>query len=202
MSRLNLEDFSARHVTEAPAARPAEPVETAETQDVRLNAFEDGYKAGWDDATAAETQGRERIAADFAKTLQEMSFSYHEARAHVLGALGPLLTAMVERVMPQLAAAGFARTVVETAMQLAEAQADRPVRMRVCPENRAALEDLVGADPGMPVVIVADDTLGPGQALVSAGEAEREIDIDGMLSAIQTALDEFLTTQKEARHHG
>ncbi|MGC9418062.1 MAG: flagellar biosynthesis protein [Rhodovulum sp.] len=202
MSRLNLEDFSARQVAQTPAARPAEPVEPADTQDVRLSAFEDGYKAGWDDATAAETQGRERIAADFAKTLQEMAFSYHEARAHVLGALGPLLTAMVERVMPHLAAAGFARTVVETAMQIAETEADRPVRMRVCPENRAALEELVGAEPGMPIAIVEDDTLGPGQALVSAGEIEREIDIDGVLSAIETALEEFQTIQKEARHHG
>lgn len=213
MSRLNLEDFSSPRFMEpaarpaaagAPAAQsaPAAQAAPADTQDARLNAFEDGYKAGWDDATAAETQGRERITADFAKTLQEMSFSYHEARAHVLGALGPLLTAMVERVMPQIARAGFARTVVETALQLADSEAGRPVRLRVCPENRAALEELLGHDPGLPLTVVDDDTLGPGQALVSAGIAEREIDIDGMLSSIQTALDDFLTTQEEARHHG
>jgi len=204
MSRLNLEDFSSPQA-ERPAARPvapAAPAEPADAQDVRLNAFEDGYKAGWDDATAAEAQGRERVAADFAKTLQEMSFSYHEARTHVLGALGPLLTAMVERVMPQLARAGFARTVVETAMQIAEKEADRPVRMRVCPENRAALQELVGSTPGLPLVVVDDDTLGPGQALVSAGNSESEIDIDGMLSAIESALQDFMTTQEEARHHG
>jgi len=196
MSRLNLEDFSAPRVEE-PVARP----EPFDAQDVRLKAFEEGYKAGWDDAAAAEAESHARITADFAKTLQEMSFSYHEARAHMMGALGPLLSAMVERVMPQLAAAGFTRTVVETAMRIAEAEADRPVRIRVCAENRAALEDLISADPGLPLAVVEDDTLGPGQALVSAGTAESEIDIDGMLSAIRTALDEFLTTQEESRCH-
>ncbi|GAA0290766.1 FliH/SctL family protein [Rhodovulum strictum] len=197
MTRFRLEDFSAPR----PAKTVAQP-EPPDAQDVRLKAFEEGYKAGWDDAAAAEDAARARITADFAKTLQEMSFSYHEARAHMLGALGPLLTTMVERVMPQIAAAGFARTVVETAMQLAETQADRPVRIRVCPENRPALEDVIAADPGLPLDIVDDATLGPGQALVAAGTAESEIDIDGMLSAIRTALDDFLTTQKESRTHG
>ncbi|TCO73378.1 flagellar biosynthesis protein [Rhodovulum euryhalinum] len=199
MNRLNLEDFSApQPAAQQPVAQPEPP----DTQDMRLNAYENGYKAGWDDATAAEAEARTRIAADFAKTLQEMSFSYHEARAHVLGALGPLLNAMVERVIPQIAADGFARTVVETAMQIADAEVDRPVRMRVCPENRDALEELVGRDPGLPLVVVEDDTLGPGQALVSAGTAEKEIDIDGTLSAIRTALEDFLTTQEETRRHG
>lgn len=195
MTRLTLEDFSA---AEPPVAQP-EPVDT---HDIRLAAYEEGYKAGWDDATAAEAEAHARIAADFAKTLQEMSFSYHEARAHVLSALGPLLNAMVERVIPQIAAAGFARTVVETAMQIADAEVDRPVRMRVSPENRDALEDLVGSDPGLPLTVVEDDTLGPGQALVSAGTAENEIDIDGMLTGIRSALDDFLTIQEETRRHG
>ncbi|TCM87073.1 flagellar biosynthesis protein [Rhodovulum steppense] len=197
MTRLNLEDFSAPRVEE-PEARP----EPFDAQDIRLKAFEEGYKAGWDDAAAAEAESHARITADFAKTLQEMSFSYHEARAHMLAALGPLLSAMVERVLPQIAAAGFARTVVETAMQLAETQAERPVRIRVCPENRAALEGLIATDPGLPLAVVEDDTLGPGQALVSAGTVENEIDIDGMLSALRTALDDFLTTQEETRHNG
>ncbi|SIO49765.1 flagellar assembly protein FliH [Rhodovulum sp. ES.010] len=198
MNRLRLEDFAAP-APQQPAAAPPEP---PDAQDIRLNAYEEGYKAGWDDAAAAENEEHARVSADFAKTLQEMSFSYHEARAHVLAALGPLLTAMVERVVPHIASAGFARTVVETAMQMAEAEANRPVRLRINPDNREALDALIGEDPGLPLAIVDDDTVGPGQALVSGTESECEIDIDGMLAAIQTALDEFLKTEEEARRHG
>lgn len=199
MSRLRLEDFS-----KPTPIRPLEAAGSIDAQEARLQAFEEGYKAGWEDAAAAEAEGHARIGADFAKTLQELSFGYHEARAHILAALGPLLTAMVERVMPQIARAGFARTVVATAMDVADRAADRPLHLRVCPENRIALEEIIAEDPGLPLEIIADDTLGPGQALLSGATGESEIDIDGMLSAIRAALDDFLTTetQQEARRHG
>lgn len=199
MSRLRLEDFS-----KPTSVHSVEIASSLDLQEAKLQSFEDGYKAGWDDAAAAEAEGHARIGADFAKTLQELSFGYHEARAHVLGALGPLLTAMVERVMPQIARAGFARTVVATAMEAAEREADRPLHLRVCPENRSALEEIMAEDPGLPLKIVEDDTLGPGQALLSGATGESEIDIDGMLSSLRAALDDFLTTetQEEARRHG
>jgi len=211
MSRLRFEDFSAPPAEQAaPGASGGAAVQAAasaaaempDVQEVRLNAYEDGYKAGWDDATAAEAQAQERVSADFAKTLQDLSFSYHEARSHVVGALGPLLTAMVERLMPQIAAAGFARTVVETALQMAEKEADHPISVRVSPENRVALEHLAQGQSSLPLKVVEDDTLGPGQAMLSSVICEREVDIDAMLSAIRTALDEFLTAEKEARKYG
>jgi len=203
MTRLTFEDFSTpAPEPAAPAAPPAREPALPDAQEIRLNAYEEGYKAGWDDATAAENEARTRIGADFAKTLQELSFSYHEARSHVLGALGPLLSAIVEKVVPQVAESGFARTVLEVAMQMAEKAGDAPVEIRVCPENRPALAELTGTDPGLPLRIVEDDTLGPGQALLSGATGECEIDIDGMLDSIRAALDEFLTTEEEARRHG
>ncbi|MBN2906243.1 MAG: flagellar biosynthesis protein [Rhodobacteraceae bacterium] len=199
MALLTLEDFS-KNVGAAPGTSDA--TETGNAQELRLNAYEEGYKAGWDDAVAAQNEADLRIGADFAKTLQEMSFSYHEARAHLLSALGPLLSAMIERVMPQIATAAFARTVIATATAMAETQLDRPLELRVCTENRPALEALTDADPGLPLTIVEDETLGPGQALIAGPEGAQEIDIDGMLAGIQAALDDFLTTQEEARRHG
>lgn len=197
MSRLTLENFTGSE----PKTQPAAP-EPEDLQEVKLAAYEDGYKAGWDDAVAAEAENRERVGADFAKTLQEIAFAYHEARAHVLSALGPLLSAMVERVVPHIAEAGFARTVVETALPMAETAADHPLTLRVCPENRDALEAVIGSDPGFPLTIVEDDTLGPGQALIASDTRECEVDIDGMQAAIRTALEEFLTIEEETRRHG
>lgn len=197
MPPLRFEDFA----TPAPASGPASAA-GADTQELRLTAYEEGYKAGWDDASAAEAEARARISADFAKTLQEMSFSYHEARAHILDALAPLLRAMVERVMPRIAEAGFAQSVAAIAIARAEEEAGRPVALRVSPENRAALEALTEDSQGLPLSVVEDETLGPGQALIAGPGGEREIDIAGMLAAIQDALDDFLTTQdEEARRH-
>jgi len=198
MSRLFLEDFSDHEA--GPQIDPEPP--TIDAEEIRLNAYEEGYRAGWDDASAAEAAARTRIGADFEKTLQELSFGYHEARVHVLEALEPLLSVMVERVLPELARWGLAPKVVEIAREMAETEAGRPLQLQVCPENREALEELVGADPGLPLRIVDDPGLGPGQAVLRGGAAEREIDIDGMLAAIRSALNDFMTTEEEARRHG
>ncbi|ARC90086.1 hypothetical protein [Rhodovulum sp. MB263] len=198
MSRLMLEDFSDQGA--CPQSEPDPPA--IDAQEIRLNAYEEGYRAGWDDASAAEAEARTRIGADFEKTLQELSFGYHEARVHVLEALEPLLCVMVERVLPELARGGLARKVVEITREMAETEANRPLQVQVCPENREALEELVGDDPGLPLRIVDDPTLGPGQAVLRGSAAEREIDIDGMLAAIRGALNDFMTTEEEARRHG
>lgn len=192
MRAFPLEDFAA---TAAPDTRAA--------AEDRLHAYEEGYKAGWDDANSTEAQAQDRISAEFSKTLEDMTFGYHEARGHILASLAPLLTDMVARVLPTLAEQGFARTVADTVLPLAEAAADQPLELRICPENASAMARLLDNAPALPVTLVKDDTLGPGQALVSSPRQAREIDIDAMLAALKGALDDFLTTDaEEARHHG
>lgn len=193
MRSLALEDFAA----------PPTADSTARAED-RLRAYEEGYKAGWDDASAAEAQAQERISAEFAKTLDDMSFSYHEARSHILAGLAPLLTAMVDRVLPTLAGRGFAQTVAEFALPLAQDAAAHPLELRVSPENGPALARLLADSAGaMPLALQEDATLGPGQALLTSPRQSREIDIDAMLAALQGALDDFLTIdEEEARRHG
>ena len=75
----------------------------AGAEDARLASFEDGYKAGWDDAIAAQDKETARIRADFARSLEDLGFTYTEAHRHVLNAIEPLLRDMVCKVMPRMA---------------------------------------------------------------------------------------------------
>ncbi|MHC0051982.1 FliH/SctL family protein [Actibacterium sp. D379-3] len=196
---LKLEDFgdtaSGDHVGPDPAML---------TEDARLTAYEEGYKAGWDDAAAAEAQSQSRASADFAKTLQDLSFTYAQARAHVLDAIAPLLTLMADKVLPDLARDGFAQTVVELGRAAAETAANAPVDLIVSPANRAALERLLQDDAGLPLRIVEEPSLGPGQAFLRGGQGETALDIDAVIAGIRDAVAGFLTTEaeKETQTHG
>lgn len=195
---LRLDDFSAPQGASGGSEPSAAPVEE------RLDVYEKGYKAGWDDAAAAAAEDQARITSDFAKTLQEMSFSYHEARAHVLSTLGPLLTLMAEKVLPEAAHQGLAQTLAQAAAAAADTAAGQPVELVVSPANRAALDRLLeDRDPGFPLTVVEEPSLGPGQAFLRAGNGETAIDLDDTLTAIREAVAGFLHIDppKETRAH-
>lgn len=171
--------------------------------EMRLMAYEEGYKAGWDDALEASASQQARVDADLVQALQDMAFPYHEARSHVLEALRPLLVAMAERVLPEAARARFGETVIEAALSLAADEADAPVDIAVAPENAALLEELIAAaEPAMALRVAPTEGLGPGEAWLKGATSEREIDLEPVLAAIGRALDAFMTTTQETRSHG
>lgn len=190
-----LADFSP--AVAAPKSAPAI------AEDARLASYEEGYTAGWDDAASAEATAQARIGADFAKTLEDLSFTYHEARAHVLAAIGPLLKLMTEQVLPDLAMQNFAVTVVEAARAAIAQAADAPLTIVVNPDNAPALEKLLEEQNHLPLTLSEEPSLGPGQAYLRSSAGESAIDVGAVLEDIRTAVDGFLNdaAQEETREH-
>jgi len=189
---LVLEDFA----TGTPAAEPATGDTGAPAAD-RAAIYEEGYRAGWDDAAASERESLAHVGADFARTLQDLSFGFHEARAHVLASVAPLLRLITGQLLPDLARARFAETLVATAEPLFEAAADRPVEIVVAPANRAAVEALLGGHGDVPVTLTVEPSLGPGQAYLrgadsEAGAGETALDLDASLARLSEAVERFL----------
>lgn len=195
--RLRLEAFDAPPAPAAPA-----PAEDAAAEEARLEAFEAGYKAGWDDAVASAEEDRTRMRADLARNLQGLAFTYHEARGHVLRSLEPLLRGMVARVLPEVAGRALGPLVAETLRPLAEGLAAAPIAVVVNPASRAAVEAALAAEPGPPFAIVEEPSLGEGQVYLRLGAAETRVDLDGALAAIAAAVDEFFHPAEELRQHG
>lgn len=187
MPFLKLEDFA-----EAPEpATPAE-AETEAQEELRLAAYEEGYGAGWEDATTAQSDARAAREAEVARHLQLLAFGYQEARHHVLEALAPLLEEMAAKVLPAMARDSLVPVVTETLMPLAERLADRPVTLRAAPDAREALERLLPtmAD-GLPFIILEDATLSGGVVLIDTGKAEARVDLDAAAAGIRQAITDF-----------
>ncbi len=194
---LSLEDFDS-----APRpAGPAAPVEEMQADDRHLAGFEAGYRAGGDDAEAARADQEAELRSDIARNLQALAFGYHEARSHVLRALGPLIADLAARLLPEIARAALPSLVAEALAPYAEIAAEAPVRILLHPSVRRQVEDLLGTTPGLPLLYQEDEGLPPGQVWLASGEAETRVDIEAALATIRAALDDFFTlAAKETRH--
>ena len=190
-NRLSLEEFS---VT-TPAQSVAES--TWMPEDERLAVYEEGYKAGWDDAAAAEQEIQTRVSADFANTLKGLSVSFNEAREHVLKSVAPVLRLMAEKVLPDLARHGLAEMVAERARYAIEHAAGGPIELVINPDNRPALEHILSDDAGLPVVITEQASLGPGQAYLRSTRGEEMVDLDRLIQEIRDAVEAFLHAHEE-----
>ena len=160
-------------------------------EEAKLAAFDTGYRAGWDDAAAAQTGDQSKIGADLARSLQSLDFTYQEARAHVLKAVEPLMLEIVGKLLPEIARSTLAPILLETLMPLADGLADAPITLVLNPAARLAVEALLEQATGLPLTIVEEPTLGEGQAWLRLSGTETKVDLDNATEKIAAAVRSF-----------
>jgi flagellar biosynthesis/type III secretory pathway protein FliH len=198
MGMLRLEVFD---TDIAPDGTPQPLVQASAMEEAKIAAFEQGYTAGWDDATGAQADDQTRIRADLARNLQTLAFSYHEARGHVLQAIRPLIIEMTNRLLPEMARETLAPIVLETLMPMADELADAPLTLVLNPAVRASVEQLLEQATGLPMTIDEEPSLGEGQVYIRFGTQETKVDLTQATADIATAVRAFFSlTQKETSH--
>lgn len=197
-SRIHLESFEAE-----PAARP-EPfaLDRGEFEEERLAAFEKGYAAGWDDAIAAQEAEGLRLRSDIGQNLQELAFSYHEARQHVLAALKPLLLEIASKLLPAMARQSLAQMVSEQLLPLAEAMTSVPISVVANPLSLPMIEEVMAGQSALPLVFVAEPSLGEGQVYLKFAETETRVDLDAVIRLITEAIHTYFSANQQEPAHG
>ncbi len=175
---------------------------SAAVEAARVAAYEQGYSAGWDDAVNAAGKEQDKISTDFSHKLQDLSFTFYEAKSHVIHSLSPLLMAMVNKLLPELVAQAIGQKILEEILPLAELAAETPIQVVVAPCNRAALEPLLANATTAPLELVEETTLGPGQVFLRSGKFEKHIDLESAIQRISEAITSVETGNQEAFAHG
>jgi len=188
-----LEDFA------TPSGALGLSISDVSLEQERAEAFEDGYKAGWQDAVKAANDDAGRVSSDFAGNLQDISFTLAEAQRDLMSALRPLLTGMVNSVLPKLARQTIGDRVIETVETMARGAIDGPVCLITAPGNAEALEALIEERQLTGVTVETEVTMGNGQVHVRAAGNEQEIDIDAVLTQIDAAVTGFFEDQNKDR---
>ncbi len=198
--RVQLEEFDFGKPHEREPAPP--PGLLAAHEEARLAGFDQGYAAGWDDAVAAQDAEVARLRGDLGRNLQALSFTYHEARAHVLGALQPLLADMVGKVLPAVARQSLGAVVLDALRPMSEELAGSPVEVVLSPASRATVEAMLTSGAAPPFRITEEPSLGEGQVYLRLGQTERQVDLDGVVRAIEAAITAFFQTAAEEKADG
>lgn len=196
---LKLEVFDAEP---KPAKSHTVVLDRVALEDEKLASYETGYRAGWDDASAALSEDQSRIRSELARNLQTLSFTYHEARSHVLKAVEPLLLQIVGQLLPEIARETLGPFVLETLMPLAEGLGDAPVTLVINPAARPAVEALLDQATGLPLTIEEEPTLGEGQVYIRLGTVETQVDLDKATAEIASAVRGFFDLPGKDRPNG
>jgi flagellar biosynthesis/type III secretory pathway protein FliH len=72
-------------------------------ENVKLESFESGYQAGWEDAVKAHSDGTQKAISELGQRLEDMSFTYHEVYAKLTLALKPLMVNIILKLLPTIA---------------------------------------------------------------------------------------------------
>ena len=196
---LKLEVFDTE---EKPAKVQTVVLDRVALEDEKLASYDTGYRAGWEDASAAQSDDQSRIGADLARNLQTLGFTYHEARTHILKAIEPLMVQIVGQLLPEIARETLAPFVLETLMPLAEGLSDAPVTLVLNPAARVAVEALLEQATGLPVSIEEEPTLGEGQVYIKLGSVETQVDLDKATADIASAVRGFFDLPGKDRPNG
>lgn len=176
-------------------------------EEEKLQAFERGYGAGWEDAQKSQADGHEKLTSDLANNLRELSFTYHEANSHMAKALKPFLDQVLATVLPDIAKQSLGPQLTELLHEAALKDASAPVEIVVSAANEDTVKNMLQGEFGFELNVVTEASLGDGQAFLRFGEVERQIDYDSVLAGISQAIDAFfhevaLSEQKESDHVG
>lgn len=199
-----LEDFgsSVPMYTSAMATPPPTGISEADLEGQKLESFEKGYRAGWDDAVKAQSDDRLRISSAFGQHLQDLSFSYHEAYSQVMNAVAPLLDEMVSSLLPKLAKETLGHHIVEQLQSMSQEIGRMEVVLAVHPDRIDAITPLLDRDFGFPIQLEPDDTLAEEQADIRFGATERQIDLSDLIASVSEAVAGFAHDNRRKLKHG
>lgn len=198
MPALRLEVFEVPQI----ASDQTVALTSNEIEEARLQSYEKGYDAGWEDALRAAATDEARQTGEVANSLLHLSFTYNEARAHLRSAIKPLILELTTRLLPDVAREALAPVVLDALMPLIDDVTDQPICLRLHPASRDAVERLLTQAAGLPLSVKEDETLGPGQVYLDLGHTEYRVDLDEALSSIRRAVIDFFAISDQKDSHG
>ncbi len=187
--RAFLQDFDT--LAAPPSAEASPDLDESALEAQRLESFEAGYRAGWEDALKAHSEDGAQVSAALAQQLQELSFTYDEAYGHMKTAIAPLLKDLVTSLLPKLARHTLGAHLVEQIEAHSHEIGKPGVEIAVSPAMLGTVSPMAEGEYAFPINVIADDTLSDEQADLRFGETERQIDLSGLIAAVTDAVDGF-----------
>lgn len=179
-----------------------ESFEEALVEDVtESDDFQQGYQEGLQAGIAQSAADAAALSAELVQNIGNIDFTYTEARSQLLGSLAPLLTTIVEKVLPHCVAEGFAGQLADLLLQAAGEDANAAMTLHIHPSQRTAVET-ASQDMAGQVTIQDDPQLDMHAAWIKQERSETLLDVDNLLVTISAALGAIHHTEDRNEDHG
>ncbi len=176
------------------------PSEHLEEQ--KLQAFEEGYQAGWTDAEKNYAEEQKNLGAEIVHTLHDLAFTYQEALAQLNRGLKPMFDQMMTTLLPKTTALTLRAHVVEQLMQIAGTQTVGQIGLRVSETDLPMFEDLLEKmEPHLAISLSVDEKLTANQVFLQLETLEREINLDAVSAKIIEAMKAFNYHNQTEQNH-
>lgn len=168
-----------------------------EIEDIRLSAYERGYGAGWDDAQSRAAEAEAAHRATIEHWAEQLTFTYHEARAAALTALRPVLEGVLRDVVPQSARAAVVPSAIDALLPFAQAALDTPIRVRIGLGRSGMFKAAVAGIPLPPLEIHETPDLTDSQIAFERGVEETRVDLQAIAQELGAAIEAFYQIEDE-----
>ncbi|MFL4469488.1 hypothetical protein ACERZ8_06250 [Tateyamaria armeniaca] len=185
-----------------PANVGKKSMSTEEIEDLKLQAFEGGFQAGWDEAVKAQSDTVTHVSAGLAASLQSASFEYHELRGTLHASVQSIMTEIVETILPVAAHASLGSHIRDLVGSISQDALDRSIEIAVAPGRDEAVRNLLSAELPEPFEVIVDPMMSPNQATLRMGAKEIDVNLDKTVAEIASALTNFFETQKSEVNNG
>jgi len=192
------QDFGTRQ----PAKDTARSASAEEIEDLKLEAFEAGYQAGWDDAVKAQSDTLTHVSSGLATSLQTASFDYHELRSTLNASVQSIMDQVVSIILPKMAHASLGAHVRDHIVGASREALDRPIEVVVAPEAEEPIQGVLADQLPEPFTLVTDPLLASSQVVVRLGTRETEINLAKVTTDISAAIDAFFNVQNPEERDG
>lgn len=156
--------------------------------------FEEGKQAAIDEFLDHQAQLTEAHLC----LLQEMSFTYAEARSQLVSGLSPLFQAIADQLLPGLRVQSLALKLAHDIAEYENEILSAPLHIFCPKEMFDALSTELGNLLGQHLKLSVNDRLNKNEIRWSANSIHRSIDLDPVISGIIEGL-EIITQTKEGK---
>ena len=185
-----LETFETRETT-----APDEKVEITES-------WQSGFEAGYEKALQDTREEQAQLSAQVVQQLNDLSFGYHEARAHLEGTLRPLFDELVDTFVPHLAREAVVPLAAEELRNMANRLMEAPIQLRVAPGMEPVFRSILSEVDDVPLRLFADSNLHDQQVILTGATEEAAIDLRSLVEEIGSILGAMTTRHAEVLDHG
>lgn len=163
--------------------------------------YDEGYQAGWDDAQRVAEERIAKMRDEVAQTIADLSFTYAEAEAQVLGKVQPLFVGIAQKLIPMTGDTQFWIAVSDYLASVAAHDLRKGLSLALHPDMIETARSTLGAQV-QDFEIHADPTLPRHAAWIAHDNQLTSLDTGRVSKVMQDALLALTDAGSGEQAHG